>query len=168
MESPCKEELELAKRRTDLSFNAFLLMRAHHARRSGKWEGYKEEFQKSGKPSVWASVKVKECEAKVFRAHAAPQGLCDNLVNSLKLLTKKAAERMAAAQLNILSQIHGKRIAKGSWWAQEVHRSGQSRSSECGRPAPRRKIRPGDKATVYSRFPRCSHQRRSGRTDTES
>ena len=26
-------------------------------------------------------------EAKVFRAHAAPQGLCDTLINSLKLLT---------------------------------------------------------------------------------
>ena len=26
-------------------------------------------------------------EAKVFRAHAAPQGTCDNLINALKLLT---------------------------------------------------------------------------------
>ena len=26
-------------------------------------------------------------EAKVFRTHAAPQGLCDNLINALELLT---------------------------------------------------------------------------------
>ena len=28
-------------------------------------------------------------EAKVFRAHAAPQGMCDNLMNALKLLAHK-------------------------------------------------------------------------------
>ena len=28
-------------------------------------------------------------EAKVFRAHAAPQGMCVNLINSLKLLTNQ-------------------------------------------------------------------------------
>ena len=28
-------------------------------------------------------------KAKVFRAHAAPQGMCDNLINSLKLLTNQ-------------------------------------------------------------------------------
>ena len=28
-------------------------------------------------------------EAKVFRAHAAPQGTCDNLINALKLLTNQ-------------------------------------------------------------------------------
>ena len=32
---------------------------------------------------------VDPCEASVFRAHAAPQGLCDNLINSLKLLTNQ-------------------------------------------------------------------------------
>ena len=28
-------------------------------------------------------------EAKVFKAHAAPQGLCDNLINALKLLASQ-------------------------------------------------------------------------------
>ena len=28
-------------------------------------------------------------EAKVFRAHAAPQGICDNLINALRLLTNQ-------------------------------------------------------------------------------
>ena len=28
-------------------------------------------------------------EAKVFRAHAAPQGTCDNLINALKFLTNQ-------------------------------------------------------------------------------
>ena len=32
-------------------------------------------------------------EAKVFRAHVVPQGLCDNLINSLKLLTKPEEKR---------------------------------------------------------------------------
>ena len=34
-------------------------------------------------------VSANACEAKVFEAHAAPQGLCDNLVNALKLLTNQ-------------------------------------------------------------------------------
>ena len=29
-------------------------------------------------------------EAKVLKAHAAPQGLCENLINALKLLAKPA------------------------------------------------------------------------------
>ena len=28
-------------------------------------------------------------QAKVFRAHAVPQGLCENLINALKLLANK-------------------------------------------------------------------------------
>ena len=28
-------------------------------------------------------------EAKVFRAHAAPQGVCDNLINTLKIVAKR-------------------------------------------------------------------------------
>ena len=28
-------------------------------------------------------------EAKVFQAHAAPQGVCDNLIHALKLLTNQ-------------------------------------------------------------------------------
>ena len=33
---------------------------------------------------------VKANEAKVPKAHAAPCGLCDNLINALKLLAKSA------------------------------------------------------------------------------
>ena len=32
---------------------------------------------------------VNATEAKVFKAHAAPSGLCDNLVNALKLLANQ-------------------------------------------------------------------------------
>ena len=35
------------------------------------------------------SVGTNEDEAKVFRAHAVPQGLCENLINALKLLANQ-------------------------------------------------------------------------------
>ena len=44
MESPFFEELELVKRSSDLSFNAFLMRRAQYAVKSGHWEGHKEQF----------------------------------------------------------------------------------------------------------------------------
>ena len=41
------------------------MRRAYHAGRSGKWEGYKEEFQQDGRLSACESIKVKECYEKV-------------------------------------------------------------------------------------------------------
>ena len=46
MESPFKEELELVKRSSDLSCNAYLMRRAYHAGKSGNWEGHEEAHQK--------------------------------------------------------------------------------------------------------------------------
>ena len=34
-------------------------------------------------------VSANSHEAKVFKAHAAPKGLCDNLINALELLTNQ-------------------------------------------------------------------------------
>ena len=56
-ESLFNEELDLVKCSTDLSDDAFLQLRAYCAGRSGNREGYKEEFQKNGRPSVWARIK---------------------------------------------------------------------------------------------------------------
>ena len=61
-DSPFKQELEPVKRSSDLSFNGLLMRRAYCA---GNWESYKEEFQKDGKLSVWASIKVTECYENV-------------------------------------------------------------------------------------------------------
>ena len=63
-ESPFKQYLELVKRGSDLSCDGGSMCRAYNAGRSG-WESHKEEFQKDGGLSVWASMKVKECYDKV-------------------------------------------------------------------------------------------------------
>ena len=34
-------------------------------------------------------IGTNEDEAKIFRAHAIPQGLCENLINALKLLANQ-------------------------------------------------------------------------------
>ena len=71
-------------------------------------------------------VSVDPREAKVFRAHAAPQGLCDNLINSLKFLTNQQKDGDSPVE----SIVTGRREK-----SHKVHRTGQSRSSERGRLA---------------------------------
>ena len=44
-------------------------------------------------------------EAKVFRAHAAPQGLCDNLINALKLLVNQQTDGESTIQ-SIVTGLH--------------------------------------------------------------
>ena len=39
--------------------------------------------------SLVVQTGVSARQAKVFKAHAAPQGLCENLINALKLLTNQ-------------------------------------------------------------------------------
>ena len=99
-------------------------------------------------------------KAKVLRTHAAPQGLCDNLINSLKLFTnqQKDGDSLDEHFVTGLREKSRKDIVGGL--RKLVHRRGQTRNSECGRLAPRQKMRPGGEA--------CSHPRRSGRTDTVS
>ena len=40
-------------------------------------------------------------EATVFRAHAAPQGTCENLINALKLLTKQQKDGDSSVGTNV-------------------------------------------------------------------
>ena len=52
----------------------------------------------------WSYKKARIIEKKkCCRAHAAPQGTCDNLINALKLLTNR--RKMATVQLGKLLQI---------------------------------------------------------------
>ena len=50
-------------------------------------------------------------EAKLFKAHAAPQGPCDNLVNALKLLANQQKEGDSPIQ-TIVTGLH-ERSRKG-------------------------------------------------------
>ena len=66
--------------------------------------------------------------AKVFKAHAAPHGLCDNLINALKLL----ADQQKAGGSPVQSIVTGlrEREQKGNHgWATKLHRS---RQPQCG------------------------------------
>lgn len=46
-------------------------------------------------------------QAKVFKAHAVPQGLCDNLINALKLLANQQRDCDSPIQ-SIVKGIHGR------------------------------------------------------------
>ena len=50
-------------------------------------------------------------QAKVFKAHAVPQGLCENLINALKLLANQQEDGYGLLQ-NIVKNL-GKRSRKG-------------------------------------------------------
>ena len=50
-------------------------------------------------------------EAKVFKAHAAPQGLCENLINALKLLANEQTDGDSPIQ-SIVTGLH-ERSRKG-------------------------------------------------------
>ena len=52
-------------------------------------------------------------EAKVFKAHAAPLGLCDNLINALKLLVNQQKESDSPIQAS--SQACMKETEMESW-----------------------------------------------------
>ena len=47
-------------------------------------------------------------EAKVFKAHATPSGLCDNLINALKLLANQQKDGDSPIQ-SIVTGLHAKR-----------------------------------------------------------
>ena len=50
-------------------------------------------------------IGVNANEAKVFKAHATPLGLCDNLINALKLLTNQQTDGDSPIQ-SIVSGVH--------------------------------------------------------------
>ena len=50
-------------------------------------------------------------EAKVFRAHAAPHGLSDTLISSLKLLTNQQKDGDSPVE-SVVTGLREKRVAK--------------------------------------------------------
>ena len=58
---------------------------------------------------------VSASQAKVFKAHAAPQGLCENLINALKLLANKQKDGDSPIQSFVigLCERSRKRIMEG-------------------------------------------------------
>ena len=52
-------------------------------------------------------IGVNANEAKAFKAHATPLGLCDNLINALKLLTNQQTDGDSPIQ-SIVSGLHQK------------------------------------------------------------
>ena len=50
-------------------------------------------------------IGVNANEAKVFKAHAAPLGLCDNLINALKLLATQQKDGDSPSQ-RIVTGLH--------------------------------------------------------------
>ena len=52
-------------------------------------------------------------EAKVSKAHAAPLGLCDNLMNALKLLANQ--QKVVTARFRASSQANTKEAQEASW-----------------------------------------------------
>ena len=70
---------------------------------------------------VWV---IRDCtdrrEAKVFRAHAVPQGVCDKMINALKLLANK--QKDGDSPLKMLVQgLSREMSAQDNGWAQKVH-----------------------------------------------
>ena len=61
----------------------------------------------------WSHKTVDPLEAKVFQARAARLGMCDNFINSRKLLTNQQKDRLEKRR-------------KGVYGRAQVHRSGQS------------------------------------------
>ena len=60
---------------------------------------------------IGASAIEMNIEAKVFKSHAAPLGLCDNLINSLKLLANQQTDGDTPIQ-SIVTGLH-ERSRKG-------------------------------------------------------
>ena len=64
-ETPYKEELQLARRSSDLRFGCVPMRRAYHAGKSGDGAHCLDNFLGNGTLSVWASAKVRECNSEV-------------------------------------------------------------------------------------------------------
>ena len=58
-------------------------------------------------------------EAKVFKAHTAPQGLCEILINALKLLANQQTHGDSPIQ-SIVTGLHERIIKKESWMSYEA------------------------------------------------
>ena len=58
-------------------------------------------------------------EAKVFKAHAARQGLCENLINAIKLLANQQKDGDSPIQ-SIVKGLHERYTRKKPWTGYEV------------------------------------------------
>ena len=52
---------ERVRHSSDLRFEGLSMRRANYAGRPGDWDNYLAELYNDGRPSVWASVKLREC-----------------------------------------------------------------------------------------------------------
>ena len=95
---------------------------------------------------------------EVFRAHAAPQGMRDNLINALKRLTNKELGGDSAVKMVVPGLLEKSRHRTMDG-AQEVQCSGQVCSSEDSRSGERDKVQESGNAKVPGR----GYSARSGR-----
>ena len=98
-------------------------------------------------------------DAKVFWAHAAPQGTCENWINGLEALDKPA-EGCATVRLRQESQFCWREVAAGSWTdgPRKFTLRRQPGSSESWRLAPGNKVKECGDAKV--RAPLNFYQRK--------
>ena len=75
--------------------NAYMMRRAHHARKSRRWEGIKEELREKGEISEWACAGSKEAYDKVASEDVGRLSIAqDRLRKSTDFLKKKNIERL--------------------------------------------------------------------------
>ena len=72
-----------------------------------------------------------EDEAKVFRTHAIPLGLCENLINALKLLANQQKDGDISIQ-NIITGLEEKMPGTYHEWAEKLYHVGQLQCSGGG------------------------------------
>ena len=76
-----------------------------------------------------------EEEAKVFKAHAVPQGLCENVINALNLLAKQQKDGDSLIQ-NIVTGSREREMQGTSYeWSEKLHCIGQLWCRGGGPPA---------------------------------
>ena len=63
-------------------------------------------------------------EAKVFRARAAPQGVCNNLISALKLLANQQKDGDSPVEM-VGTGLSREESAQDDGWAQKVHHGRQ-------------------------------------------
>ena len=90
-------------------------------------------------------------EANVFRAHAAPHGVCDNLINAPKPLANLHQD---GSPVNVLVEgLQARSRLKNDGSAAKVHHDGQPRGGEDRRLGEDPGIALGDEGQMYSGLP---------------
>ena len=114
--------------------------------------------------SLWRPVRleVPERKAKVFRAYAAPQGLCDNLINALKL-SCEPTERWSQPSWDDRARLAGGKSAKNNGRTQVVYCSRQYCGNNNWGSGERNEVEEGGQAKLHDRFPGSGCSARRGR-----